>query len=166
MAEEKSSSYAGYAAGCIQKQIKKKEFTFFIRDIYLTLKSISFFRKEKIMVKILVTDDSVFQRNIITEILSESGYEYSEAENGLAALDILKSEKPDLILLDLLMPEMDGFHFLEEFNKSGYNIPVIVLTSDIQNTTKKRCMELGAAGFLNKPVEEEEILLLIKELTG
>lgn len=118
------------------------------------------------MVKILVTDDSVFQRNIITEILSESGYEYSEAENGLAALDILKSEKPDLILLDLLMPEMDGFHFLEEFNKSGYKIPVIVLTSDIQNTTKKRCMELGAAGFLNKPVEKEELLLLIKGLTG
>ncbi|EHQ35029.1 response regulator [Methanoplanus limicola] len=118
------------------------------------------------MVKILVTDDSVFQRNIITEILSESGYEYSEAKNGLEALDILKSEKPDLILLDLLMPEMDGFHFLEEFNKSGYNIPVIVLTSDIQNTTKKRCMELGAAGFLNKPVEKEELLLLIKGLTG
>ncbi|UUX93667.1 response regulator [Methanoplanus endosymbiosus] len=117
------------------------------------------------MVKILITDDSLFQRNIITEILSESGYEYIEAKNGLAALEILKSEMPDLILLDLLMPEMDGFHFLDEFNKSGYKVPVIVLTSDIQNTTKERCMKLGASGFLNKPVETEELLPLIKELT-
>ncbi|MBN1432732.1 MAG: response regulator [Methanomicrobiaceae archaeon] len=115
------------------------------------------------MINILVTDDSGFQRNIIISILKDHGYGYIEAGNGAEAMEAVLKEKPDLVLLDLYMPDSGGFDFLEEAGRLKLEIPVIMLTSDIQDTTKERCMELGASGFLTKPVVKEELLAKISE---
>ncbi|WP_317137885.1 response regulator [Methanochimaera problematica] len=107
---------------------------------------------------ILVTDDSIFQRKIVTSILKKKGYLVLEASNGKDALEILVSKKPDLMILDLLMPEMDGFEVLREAKKTGIEVPIVVLTSDIQESTREMCESLGAMGFVNKPVDEEILL--------
>lgn len=116
------------------------------------------------MVRILVTDDSAFQRNIIISILKDHGYEYIEAGNGVEAIEDALKNKPDLVLLDIYMPDSGGFDFLEEAGRLKLDIPVVILTSDIQDTTRDRCLELGASGFLNKPVVKEELLEKISDL--
>lgn len=118
------------------------------------------------MAVILVTDDSAFQRNIIKSILTDREYECFEACNGNEAIEIAGKENPDIILLDLYMPESGGFDFLEEAKRRKLGIPVIMLTSDIQDTTRDRCLDLGASGFLNKPVVKEELLGKISDILG
>ncbi|WP_048148093.1 response regulator [Methanolacinia paynteri] len=116
------------------------------------------------MVMILVTDDSAFQRNIIISILKDHGYEYREAANGIEAAEAALKYRPDLILLDIYMPDSGGFDFMEEAGRLELDIPVVILTSDIQDTTREKCLELGASGFLNKPVVKEDLLEKISDL--
>ncbi|WP_348632385.1 response regulator [Methanomicrobium sp. W14] len=116
------------------------------------------------MALILVTDDSAFQRKIISSVLEDGGYELVEASNGREALILAGEKKPDLILLDLLMPDMDGFQFMKAAHKKGIETPVVVLTSDIQNTTRDMCLKLGASGFVNKPVEKSKLIPVIDEV--
>lgn len=116
------------------------------------------------MTLILVTDDSLFQRKIIASVLIEEGFSLVEASNGRDALIKAEENNPDLILMDLLMPEMDGFKFMETAREKGISTPVIILTSDIQDTTKEMCLKLGAAGFVNKPVEKETLMPVINRL--
>ena len=78
-----------------------------------------------------------------------------------------QQELPDCILTDLLMPEMDGVSLLAALQNLGFNLPVIVLTADIQESKRKQCEELGAAGFLAKPPQSKVLLALVeKVLTG
>ncbi len=116
------------------------------------------------LVKILVIDDSSFQRKIISSILTENGYQVIPAVNGKEGIEQVKKEQPDLILTDLLMPEYDGYWVLEEQNARKSTVPVIILTSDIQNTTEKRCRELGAVAFLNKPVDKKQVISTIENV--
>ncbi len=116
------------------------------------------------MPRILVVDDSLFQRNQVKRILQEGGFETFEAKHGQEALEILKEDTPDLICLDLLMPELDGFGVLENLQTSNNTIPVVVLTADIQETQKQKCLELGAKGFLNKPAKPQELNQVIHDL--
>lgn len=110
------------------------------------------------MASILTVEDSSFQRKIIIKILEKAGHETLAAENGQRGLEVLATHTPDCILCDLLMPEMDGFQFLEALKEKNIQIPVIILTSDIQDTVKQRCLDLGAKSFLNKPAQEGQIL--------
>ena len=89
-----------------------------------------------------------------------------ESENGKAALETARTFRPDLVILDILMPEMDGFGFIEALNEKKISIPLIYLTSDIQDTVKQRCLALGAKGFLNKPAQETQILGILKSVLG
>jgi twitching motility two-component system response regulator PilH len=114
------------------------------------------------LVKILVIDDSSFQRKIISKILTENGYTVILSENGKDGVEQYKKEQPDLIFTDLLMPEYDGYWVLEQLNSRKNTVPVIVLTSDIQNTTEKRCRELGAVAFLNKPVDKQLMISAVQ----
>jgi CheY-like chemotaxis protein len=80
---------------------------------------------------------------------------------------MVQQELPDCILTDLLMPEMDGVRLLVALRELGFNLPVIVLTADIQESKRKECEELGAAGFLSKPPQSKVLLALVeKVLTG
>jgi twitching motility two-component system response regulator PilH len=103
------------------------------------------------MRKILVVDDLLFARMNICDMLKEAGYETLQARDGREGMEKVLSEKPDCILSDLLMPEMDGIDFLMTLRSMGNVTPVIVLTADIQDTKRKRCLELGTAGFISKP---------------
>ncbi|TLX73729.1 response regulator [Labilibacter sediminis] len=107
---------------------------------------------------ILIIDDSITTRNFLSNILKENGHEVTEAADGVEGLIKTNQIKPEMILLDLLMPNMDGFQVLRELKKNKISIPVIVLTADIQDDVKEECYELGAKYFLNKPFKANDII--------
>jgi twitching motility two-component system response regulator PilH len=115
------------------------------------------------MPKVLIIDDSGFQRKIITSILEAEGNMVLTAENGRTGFDIAVKESPDLIICDLLMPELDGYGLLRLVRDHKLAIPVLILTSDIQNTTRTECLALGALDVLNKPVKKETLVPIIKD---
>jgi len=109
------------------------------------------------MAKILVIDDSLFQRGRIREILKKiDEYEIQEAADGRQGLEMITTFAPDCIVLDILMPNMDGLSFLRTLQKQEENTPVIVLTADIQETTRQECLKLGAKGVVHKPLLPSE----------
>ncbi len=110
------------------------------------------------MAKVLLIDDSWLTRRGLKGMLKSTGHEIFEAENGKEGINLVLKNPPDCIFLDLLMPEMDGFEVLQNLNKKEIKIPVVVCTADIQETAKKKCMDLNAFGFLNKPPKEEDVL--------
>lgn len=119
---------------------------------------------DNLMTRILIVDDSLFQRRIISAPLHAEGFEIIEAVNGQDGLEKISTEKPDLILLDILMPEKDGRAVLKELHDAKNTIPVIMLTSDVQDSTRAECMNLGARAFVNKPVKAEELLPIIRSI--
>jgi len=104
------------------------------------------------MAKILIIDDSVFQRRSIRKILSVDEHDIQEAANGHQGLETLATFTPDCILLDILMPDMNGLSFLKALQQQGATVPVIVLTADIQDTTSQECLKLGAKEVIHKPL--------------
>ena len=118
------------------------------------------------MTSILVVDDSEFSRQITVDMLEASGYKVLEAGSGIDGLEKAERHKPDCMLLDLLMPEMDGREVLTTLDEKGLTIPVIVLSADIQETTRKDCIELGAIDFVKKPLKKELLLKAVKNAVG
>ncbi|MGD1074827.1 MAG: response regulator [Thermodesulfovibrionales bacterium] len=89
-----------------------------------------------------------------------------EADNGITALQMVFSHSPDYIVLDLVMPDMDGLKVLKSLRDRGSTIPVIVLTADIQESVRRECIDLGARAFITKPLKNEEIRNVVKEILG
>ncbi len=118
------------------------------------------------MAVILIIDDSFYMRGKIRSILKTGGYETIETDNGLKGLQMVSSHSPDCILLDIIMPGMDGLKILAALSEKGSTIPMIVITADIQESTRKQCLELGARAVINKPPKEEELLNTIKKVLG
>jgi len=79
---------------------------------------------------------------------------------------MVEEEKPDCIICDLLMPNMDGFDFLKTLHDKGNKIPAMVISSNIQAPAKKLCMMYGARAFLNKPLAKEALILQLKDILG
>lgn len=113
------------------------------------------------MAKVLVIDDSRFSRLKITQCLNQGSHEVIEAENGLKGLDMVREHEPDCVLCDILMPVMDGYTFLERIRDRKISVPVIIMTADIQDTTRKRVIDLGAVKVINKPPAAEVILAAV-----
>ncbi|MDD4290068.1 MAG: response regulator [Patescibacteria group bacterium] len=103
-------------------------------------------------IKILIAEDDSFLAQMYSEKLETEGFKVILATNGVEAIDKMKLEKPDLILLDLLMPKKDGFEVLREktTDKDIRNIPVMILTNLSQNEDIKRCYDLGVRDFMIK----------------
>ncbi len=120
-------------------------------------------KRECFMAQILIIDDSPMTRRIAIKILEPDGHEILEAGSGNEGTEIAVTKTPDCILLDLLMPGKDGREVLKTLKEKGVASPVIVLTSDIQKTTREECLKLGAFRFLNKPANENEIRRAVKE---
>ena len=118
------------------------------------------------MARILIVEDSGYQRMKILRVLKAEGHETLEAGDGQAGLEMAATHAPDCILLDLIMPQTGGLAVLEALRDQGAKIPVIVFTADIQETTRKQCFELGAIGFINKPVKENELRNAISSALG
>jgi CheY-like chemotaxis protein len=113
--------------------------------------------------KILVVDDSSTNIVLLDAILQREGFEVITALNAKEGLKYVKSHNPDLILLDLLMPEVNGFDFMETYNKmeKTRKVPVIIVSAVGTSENKKYSMELGAISFINKPVDIPSLLNLI-----
>ncbi len=105
------------------------------------------------MAKILIIEDSRLMRTIMREPLEANGYQILEAQNGKEGLAIYEEHDPDCIVLDLKLPIMDGHEVLRHLRASGSDVPVIVATSDVQDTTRELCNEVGVSTFLTKPFE-------------
>ena len=102
------------------------------------------------MKKILIVDDEDKIRELIRVNLEIVGYNCNEAEDGNKALDIVDSFKPDLVLLDIMLPGKDGFELVDEFVKR--NIPVIFLTAKDSTIDKVKGLKLGAEDYITKPL--------------
>jgi CheY-like chemotaxis protein len=105
------------------------------------------------MDKILIVDDSAFQRGWARNALAGMPFELVEAKNGAEALEMMELHKPVLVISDLNMPVMGGFECLEVMRSRGMHYPVMVVTADIQETTKARCFEYGAKAVVHKPID-------------
>lgn len=106
------------------------------------------------MPSVLIADDSGTVRKSLASQFEAEGFIASEAEDGLQTLEKIESCAPDCVILDLLMPEMSGMEVLEKLKDENIKVPVVVLSADIQNTTREKCMELGAVDFINKPLRD------------
>jgi chemotaxis protein CheC len=115
------------------------------------------------MAKILIVEDSTFQRKRIADVLNGEGHETLEAANGKKGLQMLESHFPDCILTDITMPEMDGVEFLTALKNQKCMIPVMVYSSDTQKKIRIQCLELGASQFYNKPKLGDEFLDAVSE---
>lgn len=113
------------------------------------------------MTHILVVDDSALIRNKLTTILHNLGCTVEHAIHGQDALEKVKNQVFDCVFSDLLMPVMDGFQFLEEVKKIYPALPVVVVSADIQELTRERCLKLGALGVLPKPPKEQDVKELL-----
>ncbi len=118
------------------------------------------------MAKILVVDDSWLIRKVVGGYLRKEGHEVVEGENGNQCLDLAELEKPDVVILDLLMPESGGLDVLQALRREGRNLPVIVLTADIQEATHEQCRQLGVDQILQKPPRGSEVLAAISVTLG
>ncbi len=115
------------------------------------------------MPQILVVEDDEAIRGLVTEVLRDDGYDVREAANGAEALEYVSGHRPDLIVLDLMMPVMDGWKFRMEQRRAGYDdVPVLVLTASRNAADSKDA--LGAVERLQKPFDLRHLLDTINRL--
>ena len=116
------------------------------------------------MKKILVIDDSTEIRENTAEIISLAGYKVYTAENGKIGVEIALKEIPDLIVCDIMMPELDGYGVLHLIKKNPgtENIPFIFLTAKTERTDFRKGMEMGADDYITKPFDDLELLRAIE----
>jgi two-component system, chemotaxis family, chemotaxis protein CheY len=118
------------------------------------------------MSKILIVDDAEFLRVRITKMLSGEGFEVFEAENGLKAVANYKEIRPDLVLMDVTMPEMDGLSALKEIRSYDAQAKVIMLTALGQESVVLEAIKSGARDFVVKPFERDRVMSAIHKLIG
>ena len=118
------------------------------------------------MRKILVVDDSSTNVVLLNAVLEQNGFEVATALNVREAYRYLRKKKPDLILLDLLMPVTSGFEFLEEIKGSDNmkDIPVVIVSAVGSRKNKEQTKNLGAVSFISKPVNIDELLTTVRGL--
>jgi len=116
--------------------------------------------------KILVVDDSPTERHVLNDILTKAGYEVVSCDNGDDAIVKAKLIKPDLILMDVVMPGLNGFQATRAISRDAdtRNIPIVLCTSKSQETDKIWGMRQGARDYLVKPVNRDELLAKIAAL--
>ena len=115
---------------------------------------------------ILVIEDSMHIRWLIRDIFASDNYTVIEAEDGRRGLQLSAAGSPDCIILDLIMPDIDGIAMLKCLRDSGSNIPVIVITAHVLESVRDQCLELGAAGFVNKPLTRAELRHAVEKVLG
>jgi DNA-binding response OmpR family regulator len=116
--------------------------------------------------RILIVDDNLDNRILVRDILQPEGHALIEAENGLAAIEKVQSEKPDLVLLDIMMPELDGFGVLKRLRAQMglLGLPIIILTAMSEAESQSLALELGADDYLSKPFNPRVLRARIQAL--
>ena len=114
------------------------------------------------MAKILIVDDSAMSRRILRRILESAGHDVTEAEDGIVAIERYFLEKPDVLLLDLIMKGISGMEVLQKIREMDASARVVVASADIQTSTRTMAREAGAAGFVTKPFNEKDLISAVQ----
>jgi len=117
------------------------------------------------MARILIVDDSPSQLLGIKRIVEKLGHETLSAEDGAAGVEVAKQELPDLILMDVVMPNLNGFQATRTISKNAEtaHIPIILVTTKDQETDKVWGMRQGAKAYVTKPIKEEDLVKALQE---
>jgi DNA-binding response OmpR family regulator len=110
---------------------------------------------------VLIVDDKASVRKLVQEYLAAEGFRVVTADNGRNALYVARHEKPDLILLDLMMPEMGGYEFMQLYTRES-DTPIILLTAKVEESDKVLGLELGADDYVTKPFSMRELVARIR----
>jgi len=114
-------------------------------------------REEGKMKKVLYVDDSEEMLEIVKIVLAKSGYQILVASSGKAAVEVCSKEQPDLILMDLNMPDPDGFSSIQLLRNSGYHNPVVILTASENEEDRAKAQALGCKGYILKTLDMRDI---------
>ena len=112
--------------------------------------------------KLLLVDDSGLARRSMRAMLEPAGFEVIEAEDGMTALERYSVDKPDVVILDLVMEGMYGLDVLAKLRQLDPDARVVVVSADVQQSSQDLVHAAGAIGFLNKPVQRERVLTLLR----
>lgn len=120
------------------------------------------------MAKILYIEDNPQNMRLVRKILKHAGYDVIEAEDGLSGLKVAIEEMPNLILMDINLPDIDGLEVTAQLKKNtvAQNIPVIALTANAMVGDREKALEAGCDGYLPKPINRQELLNVVKEFLG
>ena len=116
------------------------------------------------MFNILVVEDDKNTRRLMEAVLKRGGYSAFTVENGYAALDLMDTQHVDLIVLDIMMPEMDGYEFADELRQADDMTPILMVTAKQLPADKKKGFLVGTDDYMVKPVDTDEMLLRIRAL--
>ncbi len=118
------------------------------------------------MARILVAEDNAEIRSLVSSILTEEGHKVTPAQNGRQALDLMAKDAPDLLVLDIMMPQVDGYTVLKELKASGLRdtMKILVLTAKTSESDWVRGYKLGADAYITKPFDIDELTSQIEEL--
>ena len=117
------------------------------------------------MATVLIVDDAAFMRISIKNMLTKNGYEViGEAENGQVGVDLYKDLKPDIVTMDITMPEMSGLEALKEITKMDPSAKVVMVSAMGQEAMVREAIVSGAKGFIVKPFKEDGIIAALKKL--
>ena len=116
------------------------------------------------MFHILVVDDDKNTRRLFRAVLENAGYTVSAASDGAEALELMDSEHIDLVVLDIMMPNMDGYEFTKALREVEKNLPILMVSAKQLPEDKKKGFFVGTDDYMTKPIDEEEMLLRIKAL--
>lgn len=113
---------------------------------------------------ILVVEDNKDLLNLLTINLSDQGYTVFTAENGLSGVDTFHAKKPDLVVLDVMMPKLDGFEVCKKIRNDDKSVPILMLTAKAEEVDKVLGLELGADDYMTKPFSIREFLARVKAM--
>lgn len=118
------------------------------------------------MAKILIVDDSPTELHILTQILDKAGFDTVTAEDGEEGIETAKRELPDLILMDVVMPGLNGFQATRKLSRDATTkeIPVVIVTTKDQDTDREWGMRQGASDYMVKPVKADQLLTKVRSL--
>ena len=116
------------------------------------------------MFNIMIVEDDSNQRKLMSAVLEQYGYNVVQAFDGIDALEQLDKKHIDLIILDIMMPRMDGFEFTETIRQSGSNTPILMVTAKTSPVDKRKGFIIGTDDYMTKPVDEEEMVLRVGAL--
>ena len=116
------------------------------------------------MFKILVAEDDKNTRRFLRAVLEEDGFRVHTAANGQEAMDILDKEYIDLVVLDVVMPKMDGYEFTRQIRSANSNLPILMVSAMQLPQDKKKGFLVGTDDYMTKPIDPEEMLLRIRAL--
>ncbi len=116
------------------------------------------------MVNILVVEDDKNLSKLMTAVLKQNGYNVLNAADGMQALDILDTSHVDLIISDIMMPNMDGYELTDQLRQSNYNLPILMVTAKESFEDKKKGFILGTDDYMVKPVDIDEMILRVAAL--